>query len=249
MANGHTSTSVQYRERTATCGASHSKTAGFSKWLVSLAEDKALTASLSSSVKVYNGLVPCDASPDPGCTLRGDTHAFGNTEESLIHVNKGVKARNCDSPWSNVDGVGRMAAHVGCYNDAINVKRNEMWLVIHNLLGGINSEGAKLFNLYRSRAKRGTDRTDYMYVASDAGAHDKQAFAPHGAQLLSAAIIKGDARRSLRAVDKCREECLQAAASRHAGAACSLAGIRPPPPPPPLATRRSCTPCCPRLPV
>ena len=78
-----------------------------------------------------------------------------------------------------------MAAHVGCYNDAINVKRNEMWLVIHNLLGGINSEGVKLFNLYRSetvqplpasRAKRGTDRTDY--VASDAGAHDKQAFAP-----------------------------------------------------------------------
>jgi hypothetical protein len=92
---------------------------------------------------------------------------------------------------------------VGCYNDAINVKRNELWLVIHNLLGGINSEGAKLFNLYRSRAKRGTDRTDY--VASDAGAHDKQAFAPHWAQLLSAAIIKGDARRSLRAVDKCRE--------------------------------------------
>ena len=55
-----------------------------------------------------------------------------------------------------------MAAHVGCYNDAINVKRNEMWLVIHNLLGGINSAGAKLFNLYRRRAKRGTDRTDYV---------------------------------------------------------------------------------------
>ena len=80
-----------------------------------------------------------------------------------------------------MDGVGQVAAHVGCYNDAINVKRNEMWLVIHNLLGGINSEGAKLFNLYRSRAKRGTDRTDY--VALDAGAHDKQAFAPHWAQL------------------------------------------------------------------
>jgi hypothetical protein len=186
----------------------------------------ALTASLSS--RSTNGIVPCDASPDPGCTLRGDTHAFGNTEESLIRVNKGVKARNGDSPWSNVDGVGRVAAHVGCYNDAINVKRNEMWLVIHNLLGAINSEGGELFNLYRSRAKRGTDRTDY--VASDAGAHDKQAFAPHWAQLLSAAIIKGDARRSLRAVDKCREECLQAAASRHAGRV--LAGLRPPPPPP-----------------
>ena len=56
--------------------------------------------------------------------------------------------------------------------------------------GGINSEGAKLFNLYRSWTKRGTHRTDY--VASDAGAHDKQAFAPHcatgcgGAAVLSA---------------------------------------------------------------
>ena len=117
---------------------------------------------------------------------------------------------------------------MGCYNDAINVKRNEMWLVIHNLLGGINSEGATLLNLYRSRVKRGTDRTDY--VASDAGAHDKQAFAPHWAQLLSAAIIKGDARRSLRAVDKCREECLQAAASRHAGRV--LTGLAPAPPRP-----------------
>jgi hypothetical protein len=63
-------------------------------------------------LKVYNGHVPCDASPDPGCTLRGDTHAFGNTEESLIRVNKGVKARNGDSPWSNVDGVGRVWQHM-----------------------------------------------------------------------------------------------------------------------------------------
>ena len=48
---------------------------------------------------------------------------------------------------------GSTSAHVGSYNDAINVKRNESWLVIHNLLGGINSEGAKLLNLYRSLAK------------------------------------------------------------------------------------------------
>ena len=103
-----------------------------------------------------------------------------------------------------------------------------MWLVIHNLLGGINSEGAKLFNLYRSRAKRGTDRTDY--VASDAGAHDKQAFAPHWAQLLSAAIIKGDAPgdHCAQLISAARSACRLLPAAMPA--ACSLASARPAPP-------------------
>ena len=54
-------------------------------------------------LKVYNSLVPSDASPDTDCTLRGDTHAFGNTEESLIRVNKGVKARRGAHRWSSSD--------------------------------------------------------------------------------------------------------------------------------------------------
>ena len=58
-------------------------------------------------VKVYNSLVPGDATPDTDCSLRGDTHTFCNTEEYLIRQNKGVKARQGTEPWSNSDGTGR----------------------------------------------------------------------------------------------------------------------------------------------
>ena len=141
-------------------------------------------------LKVYNSLVPSDATPDTGCSLSGDTHTFGNTEEYLIRKNKGVKARQGERLWSNADGTGHVALHKGCYDDAIYAKRNEMWLVVHNVFSGLNREGVKLFNLYRARAKHGTDRTDY--VANDKGAYDVHSFAPHRAQLLSAAIVKGD---------------------------------------------------------
>ena len=172
-------------------------------------------------LKVYNSLVPSDATPDTSCSLRGDTHAFGNTEEYLIRQNKGVKARQGERSWSNADGAGHVALHKGCYDDAIYVKRNEMWLVIHNVFSGLNKEGVKLFNLYRARAKHGTDRTDY--VANDKGAYDVHSFAPHWAQLLSAAIVKGDARRALHAVDRCRDDCLRSSARR------VLADLRPQP--------------------
>jgi len=159
-------------------------------------------------LKAYNGLVAADASPPPGCTLRGDTHAFGNTEESLIRANKGVRARGGAGRWSSASGTGRVEAHQGAYHDAIYVKRNEFWLVIMNVFGGLNAEGVRLFKLYKDRAKR-LDRTEY--VASDSAARK---FAPHWAQLLSAAIVTGDARRSLRAVDKVRDDCVRADAGR-----------------------------------
>ena len=54
-------------------------------------------------------------------------------------------------------------------------------------LGGINVEARKLFKLYKDRAKR-LDRTEY--VAGDYAARE---FAPHWAQLLSAALVIGDA--------------------------------------------------------
>ena len=95
-------------------------------------------------------------------------------------------------------------------------------VTLHNVFSGLNKEGAKLFALYKLRAKGGTDRTDY--VATDAGARDERGFGPHWAQLLSAAIVKGDARRALQAVDRGRDDCLRAAARR------VLAGPCPPPP-------------------
>ena len=58
----------------------------------------------------------------------------------------------------------------------------------------------RLFKLYKERARHGVDRT--QYVASDSGASH---FGAHWSQLLSAAIVIGDTRRSLRPVDmKCR---------------------------------------------
>ena len=143
------------------------------------------------------------------------------TKEYLIRKNKGVKARQGEHLWSNADGTGHVALHKGCYDDAIYVKRNEMWLVVHNVFSGLNREGVKLFNLYRARAKHGTDRTDY--VANDKGAYDVHSFAPHWAQLLSAAIVKGDARRALHTVDRCRDDCLRSSARR------VLADLRPQP--------------------
>ena len=59
-------------------------------------------------VKVYNSLVPGNATPDTGCSLRGDTHTFGNTEEYLIRQNKGVKARLRALVQLRRDGEGAM---------------------------------------------------------------------------------------------------------------------------------------------
>ena len=159
-------------------------------------------------LKCYNGLVAVHASPAPNCSMRGDTHAFGNTEEHLIRENKGVCARVGTHKWSNATGGGSVTAKQGAYHDAIYTKRHEFWLVVENLFGGVNPEGIKLFKLYKDRAKR-LDRTEY--VAAD---HAARTFAPHYAQLLSAAVVAGDARRSLRAVDEERAVCMRAHARR-----------------------------------
>ena len=142
-----------------------------------------------------------------------------------MRTNIGVRARTGPERWSNAAGTGSVRAHTGCYDDAIHTKHNEFWLIIHNLFGGLNPAGVKLFRLYKERAKPGNDRTEY--AVSDSGASGVRAFAPHWSQLLSAAVVTGDAMRSLRAVDVCREDCLRASVNR------VLAARAPPPPPPP----------------
>ena len=47
-------------------------------------------------------------------------------------------------------------------------------------------------------------------------ARGTHAFAPHWAQLLSAAVVEGDAARSLRAVDKIRSEVMRRAPAQPA---------------------------------
>ena len=158
--------------------------------------------------------------PDASCTDRGSTHAFGSTEEKAIRRNYGVAARGGTRGWDHRAGVGCVPAHRGDYDDAINRKGNEFWLVLMEVFGGLAPEGVKLFNLYSQRARVGTDRTEY--VANDSATRGPHPFAPHWAQLLSAAVVEGDASRSLRAVDKARSDIL-------------LWSIRSAPPPAPRA--------------
>ena len=158
------------------------------------------------------------------CCERGRTHAFGNTEEKAIRRNYGVKARDGAHAWSHRRGGGRVAAHQGDYHDCIHGKRNEFWLVLMEIFGGLAPEGVKLFKLYAQRAKAGTDRTEY--VATERGAK----FASHWAQLLSASVVEGDAARSLRAVEKARSELARRApapppAARPARAAAHLIAL------------------------
>ena len=159
--------------------------------------------------KAYSPLVQVSTSPPMDTSYRGSTHAFGNTEEHLRRANIGVKAQEGDQRWDNAKGTGKVRAHKGLYHDAIHVKRNEFWLAIAEIFGGLNKVARRLFKLYKERARHGVDRT--QYVASDSGASH---FGAHWSQLLSAAIVIGDARRSLRAVDMKRRACAAAAAAR-----------------------------------
>ena len=88
---------------------------------------------------------------------------------------------------------------------ALVCKKNEFWLFLMETWGGLAPEGVKLFNLYKERAKAGVDRTEY--VVNDVSACTPLHYAPHWAQLLSAAAVIGDAERALAAVDKCRSMC------------------------------------------
>ena len=163
----------------------------------------------SSTAGTHSPLVQVSTSPPMDTSYRGSTHAFGNTEEHLRRANIGVKAQEGDQRWDNAKGTGKVRAHKGLYHDAIHVKRNEFWLAIAEIFGGLNKVARRLFKLYKERARHGVDRT--QYVASDSGASH---FGAHWSQLLSAAIVIGDARRSLRAVDMKRRACAAAAAAR-----------------------------------
>ena len=107
-----------------------------------------------------------------------------------------------------------------------NCKRNEFWLVLMEIFGGLAPEGGKLFRLYTQRAKAGVDRTEY--VTTDSATQGAHKFAPHWAQLLSASVVEGDAARSLRAVDKARTEAMHRATVSPRRRPASRAALDPP---------------------
>ena len=100
---------------------------------------------LTLEFKAYNDLVPAAGSAEYETTYRGDTHAFGNSEERLIRKVRGVRARctASDRVWDPSKGEGRVAAHAGDYDDAVRVKRNTLILFLINLYGGLTPEAVK----------------------------------------------------------------------------------------------------------
>jgi hypothetical protein len=116
-----------------------------------------------------------------------------------------------------------VTAAKGDYDDAINHKKNEFWLFLMELWGGLAPEGMKLFNLYKERAKAGVDRTEY--ATNDAQACTPLHYAPHWTQLLSAAAVIGDAERALAAVDRCRSICAHTTPRRSAAPARASAPV------------------------
>ena len=63
----------------------------------------------------------------------------------------------------NPRGTGAVRAHKGLYHDSINVKRNEFWLAIAEIFGGLKKVARRLFKVYKERARHlGVDRTQYV---------------------------------------------------------------------------------------
>jgi hypothetical protein len=173
---------------------------------------------LTLEFKAYNDLVPAAGSAEYETTYRGDTHAFGNSEERLIRKVRGVRARGTasDRVWDPSKGEGRVAAHAGDYDDAVRVKRNTLILFLINLYGGLTPEAVKHVYALKERAKA-LDRTEYPRR----GATKHQSFVEYWTQRLSAPVVTADARRCIKRLPGLRAKALNAirgAAERRAAA-------------------------------
>ena len=145
-------------------------------------------------LKVYTDLVASGISSPNETTYRGDTHAFGNTEEILIRKVLGVAARDGGRRWDASAGEGKVAAHHGDYHDAITNKRNTTDLVLHNPFGGF-APGAE--RCLRMLSKRSIDTTVYEnWAAAD--------YCTYWGQRISGAIVIADAERCFKRLDALR---------------------------------------------
>ena len=145
-------------------------------------------------LKVYPDLVASGISSPNETTYRGDTHAFGNTEEILIRKVLGVAARDGGRRWDASTGEGKVAEHRCDYHDAITNKRNTTDLVLHNPFGGF-APGAE--RCLRMLSKRSIDTTVYEnWAAAD--------YCTYWGQRISGAIVIADAERCFKRLDALR---------------------------------------------
>ena len=144
---------------------------------------------LCLEMKAYSDLLLKGSSGEYETSVRGSTHAFGNTEERLIRSNVGVRAQGAegDERWNPDTGSGRVAHKQGVYDDAIRVKRNTFVLFLVNHFGGLAPGAVRHMYTLTQRARR-LDRTLYPLRGATK-------YLPYWTQLLSAAIVTADARR------------------------------------------------------
>ena len=106
-----------------------------------------------------------------------------------------------------------MVGHKGAYNDALTSKRNTVSVRLHNIFGAFAPRAERDL---RALAKRhGADRTDYP-PRRERTFDRHQPFVVHWGQRISAAIVMGDACRSLKAIDKRRSQLAAARAPARA---------------------------------
>ena len=166
-------------------------------------------------MKAYSDLLLKGSSGEYETSVRGSTHAFGNTEERLIRSNVGVRAQGAegDERWNPDTGSGRVAHKQGVYDDAIRVKRNTFVLFLVNHFGGLAPGAVRHMYTLTQRARR-LDRTLYPLRGATK-------YLPYWTQLLSAAIVTADARRCIRRLGGLQVQASEAArhAARRAAAA------------------------------
>ena len=172
-------------------------------------------------MKVYKGAPRIGQSPAPGTVFRGDTHAFGNTEEMLLVENRGRAARAGDHAWDHSTGSGSAAAVRGKYHDALHVKHNTLHLALANHLGGLAPGSLMLLKHLERRARDShVDRTEYASPADTS-------FTVHWGRRIANAVVQGDADRSLRRLRTLRTQAFNAARQRAATAPGAAAGADP----------------------
>ena len=165
-------------------------------------------ADLCVELKCFNDLVEAGASPTSGTVLRGNTHAFGNTEERAIVEVLGVPERTDDQgrAWDHSAGAGAVKRQKGSYNDALHVKRNTVVLFLASLLGGLAPAAV---DHLRALSRRSIDNTEYeidiyptrLIDAGEPVSHrTSNRYVEYWARRHAAAAVMADARRCLKRI-------------------------------------------------
>ena len=115
-------------------------------------------------VKNYSPWVRRNTPKPTGLSLNGDSYAFGNTEERLEYTVMGAKQRGVPSmpAFDHTTGSGFVAAQDGGYSDAINNRKADVNLLVHETTGAICPSAARhLRRLARDAKANDCDGTDY----------------------------------------------------------------------------------------